>query len=124
MAESLFSVYFEHQTLVNGLILLYGALIAAAHGNLRRIHDFLLKQYETEETEEALEALARENDESIIGRIHEEFRFPFISSPYIVVVQRLSRRSLIFALGRRISLPRSRLQELLALVRGKSLPRK
>lgn len=124
MAESLFSVYFEHQTLVNGLILLYGALIAAAHGNLRRIHDFLLKQYETEETEEALEALARENDESIIGRIHEEFRFPFISSPYIVVVQRLSRRSLIFALGKRISLPRSRLQELLALVRGKSLPRK
>ena len=124
MAESLFSVYLEHQTLVNGLILLYGVLIAAAHRNLRRIHEFLLKQYETEETEEALEALARENDESIIGRIHEEFRFPFISSPYIVVVQRLSRRSLIFALGKRISLPRSRLQELLALVRGRSLPRK
>ena len=35
MAESLFSVYLEHQTLVNGLILLYGVLIAAAHGNLR-----------------------------------------------------------------------------------------
>jgi hypothetical protein len=124
MAESLFSLYLEHETLVNGLILLYGALIAAAYRNLRRIHQFLLKQYETEETEEALEALARENNESIIERIHEEFRFPFIASPYIVLVQRLSRRSLIFALGKRISLPRSRLRELLALVRGESLPRK
>jgi hypothetical protein len=105
----------DYQGILNALILVYGLLLAVAHYNLRGIQEYLLKQYETEKLEEALEALARENDNTIIERIKGEFRFPLIASPYLFALQRISRRGLIRTLGKKHKIPQQRLQELLVL---------
>lgn len=115
LANRVVDFYLEHQLLLNTLVVLYGALLAVAHFNLQRIQAFLLEQYETEEQEEALEALARESDESIVERINGELRFPLIASPYFFAVHRVSRRNLIYVIGKKEKIPRKRLEELLAL---------
>ncbi|MFP4330481.1 MAG: hypothetical protein ACLFP6_07170 [Spirochaetaceae bacterium] len=115
LANSVLDFYLEYQLLFNTVVVLYGALLAVAHFNLQRIESFLLEQYETEDLEEALEALARESDESIVERINNELRFPVIASPYFFAVHRVSRRALIVVIGKKEKIPGRRLEELLAL---------
>lgn len=115
MTASVVSFYLDHQFLLNGLILAYGAVLAAAHFNLRRITSYLLKQYETGNLEEALEALAREKDDTIIGRVRQEFRFPLIASPHFFGLHRIRRRSLIWVIGKKNRISPRRLEEMLLL---------
>lgn len=116
MVAILRDFYAEHQLLINLLVLGYGLLLAVAHYNLKSIHHFLLEQYETEDEEEALTALAREIDESIIDRIKQEFPFPLISSPFRLGAYRVSRRSLITVIAKKGHLSRQRMDELLTQV--------
>ena len=115
MTATVVSFYLDHQALFNALVLAYGALLALAHYNLRGITSYLLEQYETENLEEVLEALAREKDDTIIGRVRGEFRFPLIASPYFFALHRITRRSLIWVIGKKNRIAPRRLHELLLL---------
>ena len=115
LANQIIDIYLQHQLVLNTLVVAYGVLLAVAHFNLQQIQRFLLTQYETEDQEEALEALARENDDSIVLRIKEEIRFPLIASPYFFAVHRITRRNLITVIGKKEKMPRKRLEALLIL---------
>lgn len=117
MVEIAVSFYLNHQGILNALILAYGVLLAAAHYNLRAIQSYLLEQYETESVEEALEALARENDDTIIARVRGEFRFPLIASPYFFALHPVRRSTLVWVLGRKNKIPPARLEEFLVLAK-------
>ncbi|MDK2858643.1 MAG: hypothetical protein PWQ29_1610 [Verrucomicrobiota bacterium] len=115
LANQVIDIYLGHQTVFNTLVVLYGILLALANYNLQRIQYLLLKQYNTKEYAIVLDRLARENDDSIIGCIREKMKFPLIASPFFFAIYRISRRNLIFAIGKKEKVSRKWLGELLLL---------
>lgn len=122
LANQIIDFYLAHQFLLNSLVLVYGVLLAVAHFNLQRVQQMLLREYETEEQEEALECLAREQNESVVDKLKGELRFPVIASPYFFGLHRVSRRRLIVVIGKKEKIPQRRLEELLAVERSHSTP--
>ena len=118
LANKIIDFYLEHQGVLNTLVVLYGVALAMAHYNLQRIQGFLLEQYDTESQDEALQALAEEQDETIVQRIRGEVRVPVIASPYFFALHRITRHNLIYVIGKKEKLPRRRLEELLTMERS------
>ncbi|MFP4302668.1 MAG: hypothetical protein ACLFPW_03615 [Spirochaetaceae bacterium] len=118
LANQIIDLYLAHQFLLNTVVVAYGVLLAVAHANLQRIERMLLSRYGTEVYEEALEAMALEEDQTVIERFKKELRFPIIASPYFFAMHRISRHTLIFVIGKKQKLPRRRLEELLTVERS------
>jgi hypothetical protein len=118
LANQIIDLYLAHQFLLNTVVVAYGLLLAVAHANLQRIQRMLLAQYGTESYEEALEALAKDRDESVVEGFKQALRFPVIASPYFFAIHRISRHTLIFVIGKKEKIPRRRLEELLAVERS------
>jgi hypothetical protein len=118
LANQIIDFYIANQVVLNTLVVAYGLLLAVAHTHLQRVERGLLAQYETEELEKALEALAQEKDETVVEKFKSEMRFPIVASPYFFGLHRVNRHTLIFVIGKKEKIPRQRLEELLALERS------
>lgn len=113
LSNAVLDFYGKNQFLYNFLIVAYGVILAVAHNNLRTIERWLSARYGMEEWADVLEAFSRDPDEELEATLKHQVRFSVVASPYFFTLYRINRSNLIKVLGKKHTLPRSKIVELL-----------
>lgn len=119
LSNAFLDFYGKNQFLYNFLIVAYGVILAVAHNNLRSIERWLSARYDTEDWADVLEAFSRDPDEELEATLKQQIRFSVVASPYFFTLYRINRRNIIKVLGKKHTLPRSKIGELLAAEPGR-----
>ena len=114
VSNQIVDFYLANQGVLNTIVVIYGLVLAIAHRNLQIIEANLLEKYRVQEWSDILDAVARTNAAETERWVRGLVRPPFIASPYFFSLYRITIRNIITVLGKKHTVPRSRLYEILS----------
>lgn len=113
LSNAILDIYSRNQFLYNTIIVCYGIILAVAHNNLKIVEELLQTRYETEDWPSILYEVVHDTDKNLEETIKKQIRIPVVASPYFFTLYRIGRKNLVTVLGKKHSVPRERIRELL-----------